>query len=91
MSAYTFRQFTIRPDMVAAIRRYVDERIPPGDFLTAVIDNDLKEAVKRADDDNVANLPAFVAYFYNEVPGPCWGSPTRRRAWLAPQEAADRA
>jgi hypothetical protein len=28
---------TIHPDYMASIRRYIDDRIPPGDFLTAVI------------------------------------------------------
>ncbi len=85
---YTFRQFHIRDDMMAAIRRYIEERLQPGDFLTAVIDNDLAEAVGRADDENMANLPAFVGYFYNEAPSSCWGSPAKRRAWLANEEDA---
>lgn len=37
---YTFRQFHVRGNMMAAIRRYIEERLQPGDFLTAVIDND---------------------------------------------------
>ena len=85
---YTFRQFYIRDNMMAAIRRYIETRLQPGDFLTAVIDNDLAEAVGRADDENTANLPAFVAYFYNEAPSACWGSPAKRRAWLANEEDA---
>lgn len=84
--AYRFHQFVISDGMLAAIRRYVEQGIAPGHFLTAVIDNDLKEAVSRADDDNMANLPAFVGYFYNEAPGGCWGSPDSRRAWLARPE-----
>ena len=85
---YKFREFVISEVMFAAIRRYVDEGIAPGHFLTAVIDNDLKGAVSRADDDNLANLPAFVAYFYNEAPGGCWGSSQARLAWLARPEFA---
>ena len=82
---YTFRHWTIRPDMMAAIQRYVVDRLPPGDFLTAVICNDLKEAVGRADDDNLANLVAFVSYFYNEAPSSCWGSKAKMDAWLDPE------
>ena len=80
--SYSFRHYYIRDNMMEAIRRYIDHGIPPGDFLTAVIENNLSEAVGRADDQNCANLPAFVAYFYNEAPGPCWGSPEKRRAWI---------
>ena len=83
MTSYQFRQFHIRENMMEAIQRYIVEKIPPGDFLVAVIDNDLREAVSRADDENLENLPAFIGYFYNEAPGACWGSPERRKAWLA--------
>ena len=79
---YTFRHFHIRDDMMGAIQRYIDQGINPGHFLSAVIDNDLKEAVGRADDENLENLPAFVAYFYNEAPSSCWGSKEIRQAWV---------
>jgi hypothetical protein len=79
---YFFREFRIRHDMLDAIRRYIDDRIPPGSFLTAVICNDLREAVGRADDDNLAHLPAFIGYFYNEAPSRCWGSEEKMQAWL---------
>ncbi|MDP3703891.1 MAG: hypothetical protein Q8R78_05845 [Candidatus Omnitrophota bacterium] len=80
--SYEFRQFRISDHMMDAIRRYIDEGLRPGDFLTAVIDNDLKEAVSRADDENLANLPAFICYFYNEAPAGCWGSRENRLAFL---------
>lgn len=87
---YTFRHFYIRDDMMGAIRRYIDHGINPGHFLSAVIDNDLKEAVGRADDENLENLPAFVSYFYNEAPSPCWGSPQNRKEWIAGHEMRKR-
>ncbi len=79
---YHFQGFRIPRRMMDGIRRYVDQGIPPGDFLQAVICNDLVAAVSRADDENIRNLPAFVGYFYNEVPGPCWGSPQKMEAWI---------
>lgn len=81
--AYTFREFYIPNYMWGAIERYVQAGIPPGDFLTAVICNDLREAVGRADDINLKNLPAYVAYFHNEVPGLAWGSKEKMQAWMA--------
>ena len=83
---YTFRHFQIRDDMLVAIRSYTQMHIQPGDFLAAVICNNLCEACGRADDDNLANLPAFVAYFYNEVPAACWGSRKKMLAWLTNEE-----
>lgn len=79
---YTFREFQIRGDMLDALRRYVDDHCPVGDFLTSVICNDLREACGRADEDNLRNLPAFVAYLYNEAPSPCWGSKEKMQKWL---------
>ena len=82
-SGYRFGEFSIRQDMVDVIRMYVDNRIEPGGFLTAVIENDLSGAVGRADGDNLRNLPAIVGYFYNETPAACWGSKEKMTAWLS--------
>lgn len=67
--------------MMDGIQRYINDGIIPGDFLQAVICNNLREAVGRADDENLVNLPAFVMYFYNEAPGLCWGSKDKMDAW----------
>lgn len=72
----------IPPHMQAALRRYVIEGIKPGDFLTAVICNNLQNAVNRADDDNLALLKTYVQWFYNEAPAACWGSPTNMDLWM---------
>jgi hypothetical protein len=80
---YRFREFSIPDHMADAIERYVELHEPVGDFLTAVICNDLREAVGRADDFNMANLPAYVAFFHNEAPAQCWGSKERMEGWIA--------
>lgn len=79
---YTFRKWHIPEHMMGAIERYVEHGFGPGHFLTAVIHNNLKEACARADDENIENLPAYVAYFYNELPAACWGSPETMCAWI---------
>ncbi len=79
---YEFREFYIPQRMVEGLRRYIDKKIAPGHFLTAVISNDLKNAVSQADDENMKNLPAFVAYLHNEAPSACWGSEERMDEWL---------
>lgn len=66
-----------------------------GDFLEAVLSNNLTQSVGRADAENLAGLPAIVAYIYNEIPEGCWGSPekvtrwreARRAEWFAEVEA----
>jgi len=82
MSGYEFRGFYIPERMMPSLRRYIDEKKKPGNFLTAVIRNDLREACGLADDENMRNLPAYVAYFYNEAPSICWGSQAIMDAWL---------
>jgi hypothetical protein len=79
---YTFRGFTIPSYMLEAIHQYIHKGDPPGDFLTAVITNDLREAIARADDHNQVNLPAYIAFLHNESPGQCWGSPEKMRDWM---------
>jgi hypothetical protein len=78
--SYQFRQFAIPEHMMTG---YIERGVPVGDFLTAVLENNLSEACGRADDDNLENLPAYVAYLYNEAPSPCHGSPEKVRAWSA--------
>lgn len=69
--------------------RYIVDHAPVGDFLTAVLSNDLREAVYRADDKNVPALPAFVGFLYNHAPRDCWGSPGAVKRWLAKREEAN--
>jgi hypothetical protein len=80
---YTFRFWRIRADMVEALEAYVQDGIPLGDFLQAVICNDFKAAAGRADDDNLMNLPAFAAYMVNEMPMMSHGSREHYTVWLA--------
>ena len=79
---YKFRQYHIPDRMMGGIKRYIEDHVKPGDFLRAVICNNLKEAVGKADEENMENLPAFVAYFYNDAPSTCWGSEEKYKEWL---------
>lgn len=79
--AYTFQKWHIPDRMMPAIRRYIDEGVIPRGFLQAVICNDLQEAWGYADDENLENLPAYVAFFCDETPLICWGSRKKMLAW----------
>ena len=82
MTGYTFLEFEVPERMMRALDDYCTLGHLPGDFLQAVISNDLAEACGRADHDNLRNLPAFVAYLWNEAPAPCWGSKEKMNAWV---------
>jgi hypothetical protein len=67
-------RYNIPAPTMASLLRYVNKGYMPGDFLTAVLTNDLFGAVGRADVDNIVALPEIVKFVYNEVPGNAWGS-----------------
>lgn len=65
------------------LERYVLQGVPVGQFLTAVLDNDLREAVSRADPDSMAGLKTLMQFLYGFTPAGCWGSARNRKAWQA--------
>lgn len=67
--------------MRGGVRRYIEEGIPPGHFLTAVLCNDLREACGRADHTNRRLLWEYVALLYRSAPAGSWGSPEKFVAW----------
>ena len=69
--------------MTESIDRYVEGGVPTGSFLEAVISNDLREAMGRADETSRVIVFEIVSYLHNEVPGGCWGTPEAYREWLA--------
>jgi hypothetical protein len=86
MIDFTYRSI---PDYtMAALQRYIRDRVPTGGFLEAVLSNDLREACARADENNERVLPELVAYLYNEAPRNCWGSRELYKAWLAQEKSA---
>lgn len=77
----------IREEMIASLRRYAEHYMPTGDFLRAVLENNLKEAFGCADIGNRYAMFAIVSYCYNQLPAACWGSPEKVVAWLAQRAA----
>ncbi len=69
----------------SGIRAYILEARPVGDFLRAVISNNLKETIAYADEESMRNLQAIVRFFYNEAPTECWGSPQKYKGWIVIQ------
>jgi hypothetical protein len=67
---------------LSGLRSYVVDRVPTGGFLTAVLTNDLKLAVARADSMNARALREIVMFCYSALPGNSWGSRERYDAWL---------
>lgn len=63
-------EYVAIPDYIQdSIRRYVEDRIKPGGFMTAVLCNDLYEATGRADENSLKALHLIVRWFANRAPG----------------------
>lgn len=72
----------IPDETIEGINRYMQDRVQPGSFLAAVLQNDLKNAVGRADPKNLQCLPAIVLYCFWELPSLCWGSKEAFEGWV---------
>ena len=83
------RQCGVPETMHDGVIDYVLHGLRPGHFLSAVLSNDLCEAVRRGDVPNQAALAGYVQFFANYVPASMWGSPARFEAWLRKQRTTD--
>lgn len=73
------------------IKEAIDEWVrvgrPTGHFVRAVLENDLTEAIGRADDLNINALPHIVCYPWNCVSSLAWGSVAKVQAWELMKDA----
>ena len=83
------KEYYIPQRMGPGIVNYIDNHILPGGFLQAVFENNLVDAIGKADRENIGNLPAYVSYLYNEVPSPYWGSPEKVKKWVSMRNQED--
>ena len=79
MFEYEKLPFGLRDGM----QRYLENGIMPGHFLTAVLENNLFDAVMRADSTNLSLMPDIVKWIYNEVPWEAHGSERIVKAWVS--------
>lgn len=69
--------------MIESITGYVDCGYELGGFLNAIFSNDLFNAVKKADDENLLLIPTYVFYISCKLPCDCYGSYEKVTAWKA--------
>jgi hypothetical protein len=67
--------------MQEAILSYVKNGRLTGDFLQAIVSNDLFKAVGHADMKNLPLIPLYVQWFFNRAPMGCIGSAEAVRLW----------
>lgn len=59
--------------MQQSIMNYIIHKTMPGNFISAVICNDLRNAVGYADEENLLLLKTYVHWFYNVCPSGYYG------------------
>jgi hypothetical protein len=66
---------------------YAEEGRQTGDFVGAVLENNLFEAVGHADCESMAALKMIVTYVHCQMPQGCWGSPEKVKTWREKKRA----
>ncbi len=71
----------VPPHLREGLREYIQRGHLPGDYLQAVIANDLNEALSRGDETSLIFLRVLTTWLYNDAPGGSWGSRAIMSAW----------
>lgn len=69
-------------DAIESLDAYAEQGRPTGGFLQAVLENDLFEALGRADTGSRHILFEICAHVHNHLTAACHGSPVKVRHWL---------
>ncbi len=81
-----FRHCEIPDYMQGGLLAYVLRGDPPGDFLHALLSNDLRETFAHADPNNEKLILEYCRFLRWHVPDNCKGSPLRVEEWIAEHE-----
>ena len=84
-------QHLIPQHMQDVLARYLFKGVRPGDFLSAVLANDLVQAFGQADATNEEMMWHYATWLYNHAPHhptACWGSWSQVN-WWCEQGGAD--
>jgi len=69
-------------DLIETLTAYRDHGRPTGGFLQAVLENNLMEAMGRADHINRHMLFDICQWVYDYMPSVAWGDRERVTAWI---------
>lgn len=61
---------------------YIEDGVPPGSFLAAVLENNLTMAVMKADHINRHRIVDFVEYLMWFSPNGCYGNEEAVQNWI---------
>ena len=72
--------------MGVAMRDYMERGVPPGEFLTALLSNDLMQTFREADENNREVIFQWCRWLHNEAPPLAYGSPKNVRDWITARQ-----
>jgi hypothetical protein len=81
MSAYDYSE--LPEGLRDGVRRWIEDHVLPGGFLTAVLEGDLYAAAARADGYNKLALAKVAVWVLWYAPPDCYGSSEKVEAWAA--------
>ena len=83
LEEFTMLGDKVPPHIWNGLANYVLRGQGTGDFLYAMLTNDLGGVMRHADDTNIRTLHATYGFLYNGtyVPSECWGSMGKVKAW----------
>lgn len=73
--------------MREGFRLWIENGILPGSFGTAILENNLSNAIGKADHINEQHIKSIVSWVYNYAPSDCWGSIEKVKKWQHTQSA----
>lgn len=82
LQTWQHRNLMLPPHMHMGLAMYKVIGLRPGNFLLSALKNDLRSAAEYADEYNFPLLGVYVAYFYNHLPSPAWGSAEKVEKWI---------
>ncbi len=72
----------VPPTLHNGLVLYLTQGIRPGSFLTAVLSNQLVQAVNAGDESSLAALVPLVRWLYMAAPALSWSSESNMQAWI---------
>jgi len=75
--------YSLLPEHIrGGAKRYIENGVPPGDFLQAVFEDKLVTSFALADETNIERMFDIAKFLYNEAPMDCRGSRENMEAWI---------
>jgi hypothetical protein len=78
----TFNTEILPPHMRESVIGYLLHGWEPGNFLYAILTNDLVRAFATADTENTYNMFQWANWLYNYCPSAAWGSSDKVSDWI---------